>query len=554
MLRRLLIRDFVIVDRLELEFGPGFGALTGETGAGKSILLDALGIALGGRAEGAMVRQGCDRTEITAELDRPDHPACLAWLSEQGIPDEDGALLIRRAVDAGGRSRSWINGAAATVGQLRDLAEWLADIHGQHAHHALVRGEPQRHLLDSQAGAAVLADDVARAYRAWRDALAARDGAVVDLEAAARERDLLAWQVQELSDLGFDPGAWEDLNLEHGRLAHGVALLEGADGVLEGLGEGDGAVAVQLDRMTARLAALADIDPRLADVRELLSGAAIAAGEALHELRRYRDRLELDPQRLAQIEGRIAEVNGLARKHRVAPEALPGLLETWTARLEGLTRASDPEALAREVTRTEAAYRDAAEKLSARRAPAARALGEAVTQAMQTLAMVGGRFEVALIPDPEGSAGGLEKVEFQVAANAEQTPRPLGKVASGGELSRIGLAIQVITSQQVATPTLIFDEVDVGIGGGVAEVVGKMLRDLGGARQVLCVTHLPQVAAQADWQWAISKTRRDDQTLSTVEVLDGDARVDEIARMLGGVTITGTTRAHAAEMLGRARR
>jgi DNA repair protein RecN (Recombination protein N) len=550
MLRRLLIRDFVIVDRLELEFAAGFGALTGETGAGKSILLDALGLALGGRAEAGMVRHGRDKADVTAEFDVPPGPEVAAWLAEQEIPEEDGQLLVRRTVEAGGRSRAWVNGMAATLGQLRELGEWLADIHGQHAHHALLRGETQRQLLDAQAGSLALAGEVAALYRRWQRALGALAGAQQDSAAAAREREMLAWQVRELEELAFDPAAWQELNAEHGRLAHAASLLEGSDEVLAALGEGDYALAPQLDRLVGRLAGLAGFDARLADIQELLSAAAISAGEALHELRRYRDRLDLDPARLSEVEQRIGAVTDMARKHRVAPEELPELLARCSARLVELARQADPEALAREVALTESAFRSAAGRLSALRAPAARALGAAVSAAMQTLAMAGGGFEVALRPDEEGSAAGLETVDFQVAANPSQPLRPLGKVASGGELARIGLAIQVITSRNAATPTLIFDEVDVGIGGGVAEIVGKLLRQLGLERQVLCVTHLPQVAAQAHWQWSIAKVRRGEDTLSQVVTLDRDGRIEEIARMLGGVTITGTTREHAAEMLG----
>jgi DNA repair protein RecN (Recombination protein N) len=549
MLRRLLIRDFVIVDHLELDFAAGFGALTGETGAGKSILLDALGLALGGRAEAGLVRQGRDKADVCAEFDVPSDPGIAAWLADQEIPEEDGLLLVRRTVEAGGRSRAWINGTAVTLGQLRELGDGLADIHGQHAHHALLRADTQRQLLDAQAGSAALSAEVAALYRRWQQALAALRGAQQDSAAAAREREVLAWQVEELDELAFDPTAWQELNAEHSRLAHAASLVEGADEVVGALGEGDYALAPQLDRLVSRLAGLAGFDPRLADIQELVSAAAISAGEALHELRRYRDRLELDPGRLAEVEQRLSAVTDLARKHRAAPEDLPELLARWTIRLAELTRQSDPEALAREVALTESAYRSAAGRLSALRRPAAGALGEAVSAAMQALAMAGGRFEVALVPDEEGSVAGLETVEFQVAANPSQPLKPLGKVASGGELSRIGLAIQVITSRSAATPTLIFDEVDVGIGGGVAEIVGKLLRQLGTERQVLCVTHLPQVAAQAHWQWSIAKVRRGEETVSQVLDLDREGRIEEIARMLGGVTITGTTREHAAEML-----
>ncbi|MDY0013497.1 MAG: DNA repair protein RecN, partial [Rhodocyclaceae bacterium] len=473
-----------------------------------------------------------------------------AWLAEQDIPVEDGCLLLRRVVEAEGRSRAWINGTSVTLAQLRTLAEWLCDIHGQHAHHALLRPEAQRQLLDTHGGLSELAGEVASHYRGWRQAARARLAAQKDRDASEREREMLAWQLRELEELAFDPAEWLELNQEHGRLAHGARLLEGAEEALVTLGEGDFALASRLDHLVSSLAGMAEFDSQLAPTQELLGSAAIAVGEALHALRRYRDRLDLDPSRLAEVEQRIAAVNGLARKHRLQPEELPELLLATRARLAELTRLSDPESLARAEAQAEAAYRTVAGQLSARRIPVAEALSSAVTEAMQTLAMGGGSFQVALAPQPEGGPEGLETVEFRVAANPSQPLRPLAKVASGGELSRIGLAIQVIASRSAATPTLIFDEVDVGIGGGVAEVVGRLLYQLGSERQVMCVTHLPQVAARADWQWSIAKVRLGEETLSQVTVLDQTGRVEELARMLGGVRITETTRQHAAEMLG----
>ena len=549
MLRRLTIRDFVIVDRLELDFAAGFGALTGETGAGKSILLDALGLALGGRAEAGVVRVGQERADITAEFDLPEGGGLAAWLAEEALDAEEGAVMLRRVVDAGGRSRAWINGTAVTLAQLRAAGDWLADIHGQHAHHALLRADAQRELLDAHAGARAAAAEVAACHREWQALVTLRREAEADSVNSARERELLAWQLRELEELSFDGSEWDELNAEHGRLAHAAGLMEGADETLAALGEGDYAVCAILRHLDGRIAELADIDAGLADVRELLSAAAIQADEALHALRRYRDRLDLDPQRLAEVEQRISVVMDVARKNRVAPEDLPGLMAQWRERLGTLEARSDPVRL--ELAEGEARRRleSAAARLAALRRPAAHALSREITDAMQTLAMAGGRFEVALEPCAL-SAHGSEIVEFRVAANPGQVLRGLAKVASGGELSRIGLAIQVMTSRDSATPTLIFDEVDVGIGGRVAEIVGKLLARLGRERQVLCVTHLPQVAACADWQWRIAKTERGGQTLSEVTPLGREARVEEIARMLGGVTITATTRDHAAEMLG----
>jgi DNA repair protein RecN (Recombination protein N) len=550
MLRCLTIRDFVIVDRLDLEFATGFGALTGETGAGKSILLDALGLALGGRGEAAMVRSGRDRADVAAEFDLPAAEGLVAWLAEQALPADEGVLILRRTIDAGGRSRAWINGVAATLAQLRAAGEWLADIHGQHAHHALLRADAQRDLLDAQAGAGALVAEVAARHREWQRLLRLQREAEADSASTARERELLAWQLRELEQVGFDTEEWAELNAEHGRLAHAASLIEGAEEAVVALGEGELAVCSVLGRLDGRIAALADFDAGLADVRELISAAAIQADEALHALRRYRDRLDLDPGRLAELERRIAAVMEAARKYRVQPEELPALAQQWRERLDTLEATADPARLAAAAQAAQAGYDAAAAKLSAARIPAARRLSAEIAAAMQDLAMAGGRFEVALEPCAPSAAGG-EAVEFRVAANAGQPLRSLAKVASGGELSRIGLAIQVITSRDSAVPTLIFDEVDVGIGGRVAEIVGKLLARLGHDRQVLCVTHLPQVAACADWQWRIAKRDQGGETLSEMMPLDDTARVEEIARMLGGVNITATTREHAAEMLGR---
>ncbi|HMV94490.1 MAG TPA: DNA repair protein RecN, partial [Thauera aminoaromatica] len=374
--------------------------------------------------------------------------------------------------------------------------------------------------------------------------------AEADSASSARERELLAWQLRELEQVGFDIEEWAEINAEHARLAHAASLIEGAEAAVVALGEGELAVCSVLGRLDGRIAALADFDAGLADVRELISAAAIQADEALHALRRYRDRLDLDPGRLAELERRIAAVMEAARKYRVQPEELPALAQQWRERLDTLEATADPARLAAAAQAARAAFESVAAELTAARLPAAHRLSEEIAAAMQDLAMAGGRFEVALTPCAP-SAAGVEEVEFRVAANAGQPLRSLAKVASGGELSRIGLAIQVITSRDSAVPTLIFDEVDVGIGGRVAEIVGKLLARLGQDRQVLCVTHLPQVAACADWQWRIAKREQGGETLSEVAPLDDAARVEEVARMLGGVNITATTRDHAAEMLGR---
>ncbi|HMM54710.1 MAG TPA: DNA repair protein RecN [Candidatus Desulfobacillus sp.] len=548
MLRRLHIRDYVIVDRLELEFGPGFGALTGETGAGKSILVDALSLVLGERADPEAVRAGCDKAEIGAEFDVAPGGSLAAWLRDN---DFDGdACLLRRVVESSGRSRGYINGAPATLTQLRQAAEFLADIHGQHAHHGLLRAEAQRQLLDALAGQQALAVEVAQRHAAWQGASAARREAEKDAAGQAREREMLAWQVKEVSALGFDAEGWSAALQEHRRLAHAASLQAGVEEMLEGLSEGERAAMWQVERMGARLRQLIEYDPSLAGALETVEGAQIQLQEAAHVLRQYRDRIDIDPARLAELERRIQAVHDCARKYRVQAEALPELLAGWGARLLELETLQDAAALAEREAAARQDYLASAEALSRGRRKAAAALGKSVSETLQQLAMPGGRFEVALEKLPEGGAGGLESIEFRVSAHAGQPLGPLAKVASGGELSRIGLAIQVIASAAGKAPTLVFDEVDVGIGGGVAEIVGRLLARLGRQRQVLCVTHLPQVAARADWQWSVSKEGAGEAVVSRVAPLDRDGRIEEIARMLGGVRITATTRRHAAEMLG----
>jgi DNA repair protein RecN (Recombination protein N) len=548
MLRRLYIRDYVIVDRLELEFATGFGALTGETGAGKSILVDALSLALGERADAGAVRSGCDKAEISAEFAVIPGSPLSAWLRASDLDDD--ACLLRRVVEANGRSRGYINGVPATLTQLREAADFLADIHGQHAHHSLLRSDAQRQLLDGLAGQRPLTEEVASLHAAWRRAKEARLAAEKHAEANRREREMLAWQVKEVTNLGFDAGSWAETASEHRRLAHAASLQAGVEEVLEALSEGEAAAMWQVERMGARLRQLIDYDPKLKEALETLEGAQIQLQEAAHALRHYRDRIDVDPARLAEVESRIQAVHDAARKYRVRPEELPQLLAAWGARLMELDTLQDADLLAEREAQARRAYLARAEILSRERKRAAAELGKAVTDAMQQLAMPGGRFEVTLEKLPEGAAHGLESVEFRVSAHPGQPLGPLSKVASGGELSRIGLAIQVIASATGNVPTLVFDEVDVGIGGGVAEVVGRLLKRLGADRQVLCVTHLPQVAAQADWQWTIAKEGAGHGVVSRVTPLDREGRIEEIARMLGGVKITPTTRKHAAEMLG----
>ncbi|MFO7190067.1 MAG: DNA repair protein RecN [Pseudomonadota bacterium] len=551
MLVHLSIRDFAIVDRLELEFGPGFTALTGETGAGKSILIDALALALGERADAGSVRSGCERAEVVAEFDIAALPALQEWLREAELEGDEDRLLLRRVIDKGGRSRAFINGTPVTVQQLAAAGAWLIDIHGQHAHQSLLRSEAQRTLLDKHAGLSELAEQVAQAYRAWQRLVRMRAEYEADAAAREAEREQLRWQVEDLQKLAPQPGEWDSVQSEQSRLAHAASLIEGARVAVDALSEADGAIDAQLAAIASKLRALSHYDPALAEPAALIDGAQAQLQEAASDLRRYLDRVELDPERLATVEARMEALHDAARKYRVPPEQLPALRERLEARLAELDAVADAEGLRAQEEAAAAAYRKAAERLTAERASAAAKLAREVTAAMQELAMKGARFDIALKPVPEGSSHGNEQIEFLVAANAGGELRPLAKVASGGELSRISLAIQVITSKAAAVPTLIFDEVDAGIGGGVAEVVGRKLRTLGEERQVLCVTHLPQVAAQAHRQWSVSKHAVNGTTVNRVTVLDDAGRVEEIARMLGGIEITATTRKHAAELLQR---
>ncbi|OFZ90604.1 MAG: DNA repair protein RecN [Betaproteobacteria bacterium RBG_16_64_18] len=550
MLVQLSIRDFAIVDSLELVFSPGFTALTGETGAGKSILIDALALALGERADAEQIRAGGERADVTAEFAVDALEDVQRWLAEQALEGDPGRLLLRRVVDRGGRSRAFINGRAAMLNQVREIGDRLVDIHGQHAHQSLLHPAMQRQVLDAHAGLAALAREVAEAYRSWQHLARARIEHETNAAVRNTEREQLTWQVDELAKLALAPGEWESVQAEHSRLAHAASLVEGVQGALDALSESDAAVLGGLSGALSRLRPLVAYDAALADVLAMLESAEAQAGEAVHALRHYAGRVELDPRRLRGVEQRLESIHGTARKYRVKPEALPEQLADLRSRLQVLEIASDLQALAKEEQTALARYQDRARKLGTDRRKAAARLSKEVSAAMKELAMTGGRFEIALRALPEASAAGNEEVEFLVAANAGAEPRPLAKVVSGGELSRISLAIQVITSKAAAVPTLIFDEVDAGIGGAVAEVVGRKLRALGGGRQVLCVTHLPQVAAQAAQQWSVEKAFEGGSVKSLVHPLDGPTRIEEIARMLGGVEVTATTRRHAAEMLG----
>ena len=551
MLRLLSIRNFAVVETLEVEFRPGFTVLTGETGAGKSILLDALSLLLGDRFETRQLRPGTDRGEIAAEFD-DDAPELRAWLVAQDLGDE-GPLLLRRVLDAQGRSRAYVNGRQATLAQLAEIGERLIDLHGQHAHQSLGRPEAQRELLDAFGGAESLAADVAVAWRAWREAIERRDRGGREAAARQTERDGLAARHAELSALGASADEWAVLSQAQSRLAHAATLLDAAATAETQLTEGDEALGARLAVIAHRLAQAAQHDQALADIVLLADEARIRVEEAGRSLRTYRERLDLDPSELARVETRLAAFHDLARKHRVRPEALPALAEETGRRLAELVAEADAGALERDAVQTRQSFDALSRELSDKRKAAAAALGKRVNAMMKELAMAGGRCEITLTALPEPASYGNERIEFLVATHPKQPLGPLARVASGGELSRLALAIQVVLAEVGRVPTLIFDEVDVGIGGGVAATVGKMLRELGLRRQVLCVTHLPQVAACADEHYRVTKVGKGDAVVSELERLSAGARVEELARMLGGHEITAKTRAHAGELLAQQR-
>ena len=555
MLTHILIQDLAIVSRLELDCDRGLTALTGETGAGKSILVDALGLALGDKADASVIRAGQERAEVVASFDLAHCPAARDWLAAQAL-DDDGECIVRRLLVREGRSRAFVNGRPASGSQLKDLGDLLVDIHGQHAHQSLLRPNDQRALLDAYGGHLELTAAVGAAFRDYRTL----NQRLAELTTASAERaerqDLLRFQVEELTALALRPDELPALDQEQRRLSNLGRLQETAGRVLAQLAESEPAIEDLLRTAGAELTDLEAIDQGLAAARELVETAAIHVHESASALRHYLDGLDLDPAALETVETRLAQIHDLARKYRCFPAQLPELLTSRQAELRSLDDADQSldELRARRVAAWDG-YSVQASRLSEARQAAAARLAETVTHAMQQLGMTGGRFAVQLEPLPPESAGGggSERVEFLVTANPGQPLQPLARVASGGELSRISLAIQVATAEVGSVPTLVFDEVDVGIGGGVAEIVGRLLRRLGGARQVLCVTHLPQVAAQAHHQLRVRKETLDGTTHTRIEPLDDSARLEEIARMLGGTEITRRTRDHASEMLAKAK-
>jgi len=556
MLTHIHVRNLAIVDEIEVELAAGMTALTGETGAGKSILVDALGLVLGDRADSSVIRHGCERAEISASFDTGDTAGAGRWLESQDL-ELEGECQLRRVISREGRSRGYINGRPVPVQSLREIGDLLVDIHGQHEHQSLLRSEVQRQLLDDFGGHRELLAEVRTLYDDWKTTQQQRDAACLEDADRDARLDLLRYQSQELAALALTVEEIGALDEEHTRQANAGRLLGACQQGLVRLDADDGnSVQVLLNQTLDELTDLTRLDSGLGETTALLNEAVVLVQEAISSLQHYSDRLEIDPQRLLWLEERIGILHDLARKHRCKPLELPAVEADINRALDAIEhsdrRRADLDTRLREL---ETAYRGAAELLSRKRQQAARAFGKQITTAMQTLGMAGGVFEVSVQPRVEASPGaqGLDTIEFLVSANPGQPVQPLGKVASGGELSRISLSIQVISAGSETIPTLIFDEVDSGIGGGVAEIVGQKLRTLATNRQVLCVTHLPQVAAQAHRQMQVSKLAGDNTTRTSIRKLDAGERVDELARMLGGMKITRQTREHAREMLEQGR-
>jgi DNA repair protein RecN (Recombination protein N) len=543
MLRALEVRDFVIVERASLELDKGFTALTGETGAGKSILIDAIELLVGGRGDGGLIREGAERAELSAEFEVEQKSSVVDWLEDADLAGDPGTVILRRTIDRSGRSRCFINGHAATLAQLKAAGEHLIDIHGQHEHQSLLRAAAQRALLDSHSQSESLVQETAGAWRDWKRLQAVADEAEKNFAQREAERARIDEDFKDLKKLGPREGEWQQVSAEHLRLQHGSSLLGGAQSALEALAEAEGAALSQIAAVANRLKALSAHDDRLKSVVEMLESAEAQAGEAVRELRNYASRVDLDPQALRDTEARIEALHAAGRKYRIRPEELPARFAELEKRLAELELAVNPEALKREVAAAQGRYEAVAKKLSAKRRSGAEALGKAVSAGMQKLAMAGGRFAVSLKKLEEGGSQGAEEVEFEVSSHPSLPLRPLAKVASGGELSRVSLAIQLVAASASPVGALVFDEIDSGIGGAVAETIGKALRQLGKQRQVLCVTHLPQVAASGNDQWTVLRSGVKVKPLR----LDRAARIAELARMLGGAE--STARKHAAELL-----
>ena len=551
MLTHLGVRHFATVESLELEPGRGLTAISGETGAGKSIIIDALGLALGERADSSVVRAGCERAEVEATFDLSDCPAARQWLAAREL-DHDDECILRRTVREDGRSRAYVNGSPVPVTEVRELGELLISIHSQHEHQSLLKKEAQRALLDSFAGADSLLRELRQRWREWREAHKAHSQALASACELGERQDLLRFQLEELD--AFDLGEQElaELEAEQKRLGNADTLIRLCQQSLGLLYEQDeGSVGDQLARVQHWLGDAVGGDDALANALNTVESARLQVEAAADDLRHYLDRLDLDPERLAQVEERLGQAYTLARKHRVRPEELFTHHQSLRAEAGRLDN-HDEHLLELEKREQEAqsAFADTARKLSELRRSCAGALASGVLGNLKALGMKGARLEISLTPC-DASADGMEEVEFLFTANPGQPLKPLAKVASGGELSRVSLAIQVICARSLTVPCLVFDEVDVGVGGGIAEIVGRLLRELGDHAQVLCITHQPQVASLGHSHWQVQKQQKKDSTHTRVLSLDTEQRIQEVARMLGGVEITDSTLAHAREMLHR---
>lgn len=553
MLTRIHIQDFAIIDALSVELGAGMTALTGETGAGKSILVDALRLVLGDRAEAGMIRHGAQRAEIIVELDISNEPEAIQWLEDQGLDNTE--CLLRRVIQQDGKSRCWINGTPVTLQAQKSLGEKLVDIHGQNAHQSLMHRSVQREILDDHAGHADLLETMKIRFMHWQKLHARVQELQNHRQAGDARRDLLRFQVDELEALAMRDGEWQELEVEQSRLANAERLLELARTGHDMLYEQELSIDSMLGRFLDELEQGVQLDAALDEPRQLLASAHIQIREAAQFFRRHAETLEFDPSRLDFIDSRMAAMQGLARKHRVEPDALPALLVELEKELRGLEQdLDDSEELIQSLNQARSQCEETARALGLSRQRAAEGLSAAITGAMQELGMEGGVFSCR-VTHQEGlapSVHGMDEVEFLVSANPGQPQQPLTRVASGGELSRISLAIQMIAARALPISSLIFDEVDVGIGGAVAEVVGRQLRQLARHRQVLCVTHLPQVASQAHHHLRVVKHKGPDRTSTRIDALDTQGRIQEVARMLGGVELTPQSLAHAEDMIVRA--
>lgn len=554
MLNHIYIRDFAIIEELDLELQSGMTVLTGETGAGKSILIDAIGLVLGDRTDSGVVRHGSDKTEITLSIDISATPFAAQWLKEQSLEHDDECIL-RRVITSAGKSRAWINGSPSNLGMLRQLGEQLVDIHGQHEHQSLMKKDMQRQMLDDYADNQSLLNKLKKHFEAWKTLSDHYQTLSQKNNEHTSKVDLLRFQTQELEQLDLAANEVEQLNEEHRKLANAEQLLQATSLANQQLYEGDNSIYSSLTDVVQTLEQQVNTDQELSTPLELVTSAQIHVQEAAEELRHYLDRVSLDPERLSWVENRIADIQTMARKHHVNDTNLPSRLLDLQQELTKLESDDyDIDALKEKLEKSKKTYLNTASKLTTSRSKAAIKLSDGVTDAMQTLSMKGGKFSISLTSSTDNnfSATGLDNIQFEVSANPGQPLKPLVKVASGGELSRISLAIQMIAAQKVTLPALIFDEVDTGIGGATAEVVGQQLRKLGTDRQVLCVTHLPQVAALCHHHYKVTKIKQKKATSTGIMILDDKQRIEEIARMTGGVDITDSTRALAKEMIGKA--